>query len=104
MIVKEFNNLCQEIRRIWTPHTGIVVLLSSFMKDDPLRLCVPPAQEAVEAEDCLLWDDEELVYKGKLTSEALRNKLTDLRVTGAIYRTWRQLDRPVGKFKEINAK
>ena len=79
MTKSSFSDLLVAIKRHWTSRDGLVVLLEKANPAKPgCRLCVPGMQPStLVPELCILWKDDEAIYKGRLDSHELRCKLTD---------------------------
>jgi len=80
-----FSSVGDSIRRAWTQKDGAVALLYDPKHEKPkLRLCVgPETNKGVMAEDCVLWDGDSRVYRGKLSSVELQKLLTNYRICKA---------------------
>ena len=79
MTTEQFQQLIQLVRKAWTKRNGIVIRLQS-QEDDrhPLLLCVGAmANTGFIAQNCKVWQHDDLLYEGPLNSDDLCNLLTE---------------------------
>ena len=91
MTKSSFSDLLVAVKRHWTSRDGLVVLLDKANPAKPgCRLCVPGLQPSTMVPElCILWKDDEAIYKGRLDSHELRCKLTDEGVCRALFTSTR---------------
>ena len=84
-----FKRLCADIRLKWMPGSGLVALLRGpALASVELRLCASPSvNTGVMAENCVVWNGDDRVYKGGIEAEELKQLLTRHRICRAVYTT-----------------
>lgn len=82
---KEYNALCALIRVNWNSKDGVIVKLKKTPLDTKyLSLCVGSVNNKdLVANSCLLWEDNDLLYEGHLTSDDLLYILNRKRICHA---------------------
>jgi hypothetical protein len=100
MTQDQFNELYRLIRKGWTKRTGIVVRLQRAEDDSsPLLLCVGClSNPGFIAQNCKLWDGDDLLYDGPIMSDKIRQLLTDNNICHAEVSTAKRLDVSNGVF------
>lgn len=100
MTQDQFNELYKLIRKGWTKRLGIVVRLQRAEDDSsPLLLCVGClSNPGFIAQNCKLWDGDNLVYDGPIMSPDLRQIFTNENICHAEVSTSKRLDVSNGVF------
>lgn len=94
MTQEQFNQLVLLIRKAWSKKTGLVVRLQR-QEDDvrPLLMCMGSfSNPGFVAQNCKLWEADDLLYDGKINDEKLRQILTDKEICHAEISTVKRLD------------
>jgi hypothetical protein len=77
MTPHNFKRMCCDIRRHWTRKDGLVALVGTGGWKRVLRLCVSSTDNnGLVAENCVVWDGDEVAYKGPLENDGLKEALT----------------------------
>lgn len=77
MTPANFKRMCADIRRMWTRKDGLVAKLGTGGLKRVLRICVSSTDNTgLIAENCKVWDDDALVYEGKIEDDGLKELLT----------------------------
>ena len=94
MTTEQFQQLIQLIRKAWTKRNGIVIRLQKQEEDrHPLMLCVGAmANTGFIAQNCKVWQHDDLLYEGPLTSEDLKQLLTEQKICYAEVNNVKRLD------------
>ncbi len=71
-----FNNLCNDIRGVWTKRDGAVAIMTSPGRKKELRICVSGQSNELRAYTCVVWRGSDIVYNGVMQDASLRELLT----------------------------
>lgn len=100
MTEEKFDSLYALIRKGWSKRNGIVVRLQRAEDDSsPLLLCVGClSNPGFIAQNCKLWNGDDLLYDGPIVSDKLKQLLKDNNICHAEVSTAKRLDVSNGVF------
>lgn len=94
MTIEQFQLMIQLVRKAWTKRNGIIIRLQR-QEDDrhPLLLCVGAlANKGFIAQNCKVWQHDDLLYEGPLNSDDLKQLLDEQQICYAEINHVKRLD------------
>jgi len=97
----QFKELVLLIRKGWSKQRGLILRLQHQEEDpNPLMLCVGAlSNRGFVAQSCKVWQGDDLLYDGKISSPELQQLLNDRQICYTEINTIRRLDVKKGVYR-----
>lgn len=100
MTEQNFKFLVKTLVSHYSTNHGIIAHMRNGIHRTPYSICVGTLRNAgkIMPTDCVVWHGEKLIYKGKLNSKRLYNKLDSLNLCSMELTTAAEMERGEGKY------
>lgn len=101
MTQEQFNEMCSEMRRLWTPGEGLVVEIDAADGNVDRLVVGPLTNNSLVAEKCVLWSGGSKAYEGVIRNPELLGKLQSRGAKELRYTTSKRLGRKHKRYMSV---